>query len=121
MSRFKKGDKVVCISSFSGLDESFSSIHHNPPKEGEEFTVIGITNESIGECLILGEVTNTQKYRYANDVWYHKKFKHLTEVIRNEIEEIRVVEYWEKPKKIELDLESMASGEMIGNIKGLKK
>jgi hypothetical protein len=28
--------------------------------------------------------------------------------------------YWEKPKKIELDLESMASGEMIGNIKGLK-
>jgi hypothetical protein len=29
--------------------------------------------------------------------------------------------YWEKPKKIELDLENMASGEMIGNIKGLKK
>ena len=29
--------------------------------------------------------------------------------------------YWEKPKKIELDLESMASSEMIGNIKGLKK
>jgi hypothetical protein len=29
--------------------------------------------------------------------------------------------YWEKPKKIELNLENMASGEMIGNIKGLKK
>ena len=27
---------------------------------------------------------------------------------------------WEQPKKIELKLEDMASGEMIGNIKGLK-
>lgn len=93
MSRFKKGDKVVCISSFSGLDDSFSAIHHNPPKEGEEFTVIGVTNESIGECLVLGEVTNTQKHRYANDVWFHKKFKLLTEVIKNEVEEVKVVEY----------------------------
>jgi len=28
--------------------------------------------------------------------------------------------YWEKPKKIELKLEDMASGEMKGNVKGLK-
>jgi len=28
--------------------------------------------------------------------------------------------YWEKPKKIELKLEDMASGEMKGDIKGLK-
>ena len=27
---------------------------------------------------------------------------------------------WEQPKKIELKLEDMASGEMKGNIKGLK-
>jgi hypothetical protein len=27
--------------------------------------------------------------------------------------------YWEKPKKIELKLEDMASGEMKGDIKGL--
>ena len=93
MSKFKKGDKVICISSFSGLDDSFTEIHHNPPKEGEEFTVIGVTNESIGECLILGEVTNTHKHRYADDVWFHKKFEHLTEVSKNEIEEVKVVEY----------------------------
>lgn len=82
----RKGDKVVCISSFTGVPKfGPKSVHHNPPREGEEFHVLETTIEQDGELyLILGEVTNTQKYRGANDVFNAKKFKRVGEVMKNE-------------------------------------
>jgi hypothetical protein len=74
---FRKGDKVVCIAPFTGVPKfGVMTKHHNPPTVGEVFTVLDTSIEQDGDLyLVLGEVTNTQKYRGANDVWCHKKFK----------------------------------------------
>ena len=80
MEKFIKGQKVECVQAFSGLPNGISDVHHNPPRVGEVFTVIGTSLESDGELyLILGEVTNLAKRRGANDVWWSKKFKPLKE------------------------------------------
>ena len=79
---FKKGDKVVCIAPFTGVPtfEIDKKKHHNPPTVGEVFTVLGTTIGHDGDLyLILGEVTNTQKYRNANDVWWYRKFERIVE------------------------------------------
>jgi hypothetical protein len=85
---FRKGDKVVCIASFSGVPDFgvLTSKHHNPPTVGEVFTVLDTSIERDGNLyLVLGEVTNTQKYRNAYDVWCSKKFKKVAdEEVKNE-------------------------------------
>ena len=79
--RIKKGHKVVCIEDFNGVPTfGVMKTHHNPPKKGEVFTVLDTTIEQDGGMyLVLGEVTNNQKHRGANDVWASRKFKVLEE------------------------------------------
>lgn len=67
-------------------------------------------------------VLNTEQYP-ENTLENSKKWIYLSDVLEQYLQSELKNKYWEKPKKIELDLESMASSEvnLNCNIKELEK